>query len=418
MTYPVVNATSEENIHPAMHNAVVNVKANYNALGDDSTDDTSAFEAACQSNTTVLVPPGTYRVSNWDVTSKTNLTIVGMGGAVIKGPGGANGIVATFTTCDDLRISGLTFDANAITSFGGVRFYDCSRVWVEGNRYYDSGAVAPGATDRYSFVFTKTTDNNTDVHICGNVIEDLQLEVDHCTGATICHNKVYRSTATAGIGVFSTATGSPSVSDYDIHDNLIVNAQSSAGAITLNVDPVGTDNVTIQRMKVHDNTILFTGTTTPKRAVLVGTTDNTSVSTGCTFADIDIHDNSIIYAGGSFSGASIFFNSSTTTTITFERCSVEGNKLYGTGAGDGIDLRRFDNGTVIGNRVTNFNNRVNVGTASSASYADLIGTGSPEAAVTAGVGSVYHRTDGAGDTTIYTKTSGTTNTGWTAVDNV
>jgi hypothetical protein len=42
------------------------------------------------------------------------------------------------------------------------------------------------------------------------------------------------------------------------------------------------------------------------------------------------------------------------------------------------------------------------------------GTGSPEGAVTAPVGSLYTRTDGGVSTTLYVKTSGTGNTGWTA----
>lgn len=42
------------------------------------------------------------------------------------------------------------------------------------------------------------------------------------------------------------------------------------------------------------------------------------------------------------------------------------------------------------------------------------GTGSPEGVVTAPVGSLYSRTDGGADTTLYVKESGTGNTGWSA----
>lgn len=42
------------------------------------------------------------------------------------------------------------------------------------------------------------------------------------------------------------------------------------------------------------------------------------------------------------------------------------------------------------------------------------GTGSPETVVTAGVGSLYLRTDGGAGTTLYVKESGTGNTGWIA----
>lgn len=42
------------------------------------------------------------------------------------------------------------------------------------------------------------------------------------------------------------------------------------------------------------------------------------------------------------------------------------------------------------------------------------GTGTPESAVTAGVGSLFLRTDGGTGTTLYVKESGTGNTGWVA----
>jgi parallel beta-helix repeat protein len=43
-----------------------------------------------------------------------------------------------------------------------------------------------------------------------------------------------------------------------------------------------------------------------------------------------------------------------------------------------------------------------------------VGTGSPESAVTGGIGSLFLRLDGSTSTTLYVKTSGTGNTGWTA----
>jgi hypothetical protein len=42
------------------------------------------------------------------------------------------------------------------------------------------------------------------------------------------------------------------------------------------------------------------------------------------------------------------------------------------------------------------------------------GSGSPEGVVTANIGSLYLRTDGSTSTTLYVKTSGTGNTGWSA----
>lgn len=44
----------------------------------------------------------------------------------------------------------------------------------------------------------------------------------------------------------------------------------------------------------------------------------------------------------------------------------------------------------------------------------FVGTGSPEGVVTAPVGAIFRRTDGGATTTLYVKTSGVGNTGWTA----
>lgn len=45
---------------------------------------------------------------------------------------------------------------------------------------------------------------------------------------------------------------------------------------------------------------------------------------------------------------------------------------------------------------------------------DLAGSGTPEGAVTAPIGSTYRRTNGGAGTSFYVKESGTGNTGWVA----
>lgn len=56
----------------------------------------------------------------------------------------------------------------------------------------------------------------------------------------------------------------------------------------------------------------------------------------------------------------------------------------------------------------------NLGNNGLTAGAHLSGTGTPEGAVTALVGSLYLRTDGGANTTLYIKESGTGNTGWVA----
>jgi hypothetical protein len=62
-----------------------------------------------------------------------------------------------------------------------------------------------------------------------------------------------------------------------------------------------------------------------------------------------------------------------------------------------------------------FNKGILLGTGAAAPTSLFTtGAGSPEGVITAAVGSIYTRTDGSTSTTLYVKTSGTGNTGWTA----
>jgi hypothetical protein len=59
--------------------------------------------------------------------------------------------------------------------------------------------------------------------------------------------------------------------------------------------------------------------------------------------------------------------------------------------------------------------RIGYGTTAGADVIGIYyGTSTPEGVVTANVGSLFLRTDGGASTTLYVKTSGTSNTGWTA----
>ncbi len=141
------------------------------------------------------------------------------------------------------------------------------------------------------------------------------------------------------------------------------------------------------------------------------------------------------------------------------RCSVTGNRIDGAG-GTGISWTTPNNGSLTGNVITNcaygidlwfdtgtMDNVTVTGNSLAATVPfrptvlggtlgnnitiranpgldrdyldyknniiDITGTGTPEAVVTAGIGSVFHRRDGGASTSLYVKTSGVGNTGWT-----
>lgn len=79
----------------------------------------------------------------------------------------------------------------------------------------------------------------------------------------------------------------------------------------------------------------------------------------------------------------------------------EGINFGGTGVGGAIGIS-----TVSGKPI--------VFSSGASQILILIGTGSPEGVKTAPIGSLYLRTDGGANTTLYVKQSGTGNTGWVA----
>lgn len=106
-------------------------------------------------------------------------------------------------------------------------------------------------------------------------------------------------------------------------------------------------------------------------------------------------------SGGS--GVSSFYDFGTQTTI---RTSGNG-LLVGNSANGGVILSVSEAGSV---GVTN----IIVKSAASSTVSISSGSGSPESVVTAPIGSLFLRTDGGASTTLYVKTTGSGNTGWTA----
>lgn len=102
------------------------------------------------------------------------------------------------------------------------------------------------------------------------------------------------------------------------------------------------------------------------------------------------------------------------STGTDRRLSLYGNAIQvvqnsSSGTAQNLALQ-FSGGDVVVGSSTSTGLRLR----SSSGAAIFSGTGSPEAAVTAPVGSLFLRTDGGAGSTLYVKESGTGNTGWAA----
>jgi hypothetical protein len=325
----------------------------FGARGDGVSDDTKAIQSAiykAPQGAIIKFPKGTYLVSELSIKNRTGLSFVGEGKtSVIKQMPGAPRI-ATFRSAKNIVISQLQFDANGITSYGGVMFYDSEQIRIEDNWYIDSAPKPLGRTDRFAFVFGKGGAVSRDVQIRGNNIEDLQLEVDHARGVVIDGNTVTRAVRSAGIGIFTVGDNAVA-EDFQISNNKIVDPVGTG--IVVVIDPATSRNCIFRRISVTGNEVIRKATS--GYGIRIGTIDNSKATTGNVFEDIEIKNNKVVIEAGAPPAESmIFANSSPPAGITFKRVTVTGNEVVNNGSASdkwAIDLRRIQHSVVSENTV-------------------------------------------------------------------
>jgi Pectate lyase superfamily protein len=331
---------------------VVSVKA-FAAKGDGVADDTAAIQAAinaAKAGETIYFPSGIYDVSNFVVKNRSGLSFAGEGQkSVIRQRAGA-ARMATIEASRDIVISNLAFDANGIVSYGGVVFYAVTGVRIENNTFIDSAPKPIGRTDRYSFVFARGSAPSRDIKILNNVIEDLQLEVDHSQRMVIDRNSVKRAVATTGIGIFT--IGDKGIAeDYQITNNIVIDPVGAG--FSVGIDPPTDSHCVFRRITIADNQVIRTKTA--GHGVRIGTPNNSIKTTGNVFEDLVIKNNRLrIEATAPQPSQMIFANTTATAGILFNGLTVSGNKIENEGPGGkgyAIDLRRVQKSIVADNTV-------------------------------------------------------------------
>ena len=341
---------------------VVNVRE-FGARGDGVADDTAAIQTAINAakpGETIYFPGGVYGVSNFVVKNRSGLSFVGDGQkSTIKQKTGAARI-ATVEASRDIAISNLSFDANGIVSYGGVVFYAAKGVRIENNTFFDSAAKPMGNTDRYSFVFARGAEPSQDVRIVNNVIDDLQLEVNHAQRVLIDRNTVRRAIATAGIGIFT--VGDKAIAeDYQITNNTVIDPPGAG--ISVGIDPPTDNHCIFRRIRITDNQI--TRTKTAGYGIRIGTPDNSKKTTGNVFENIEIKNNRIRMESGAPQQLQLIVtNTSASAGIWFDRLVVTGNSLESNGSqnrGYAMDLRRIKNSIISDNSLKGVSNGISLG---------------------------------------------------------
>jgi parallel beta-helix repeat protein len=384
--------------------AVFNVKHTGFAGGalGDGVDDTDAILAAWDAAVlagggTIWFPAGVYRLTNPILENGSRIALTGAPGAVITQPRVASpGFTAlpTFVNCTDIHVVGLTFDTNGNDRFGGLRFWDCQRVWVEGNRFFDSAVQPPTGTDRVGLQFyTDTRDPERedyesplcqDVVIRNNVFDDLQIDTYACWNVWFQGNVVRRGNVTGGFIAIAKHWDGSTLENYFITDNLFEDIDGACIYMPLEDPPhpeasppvlTGRNYCTYRNFLIAGNVMTF-NTENSGRGVYFGIGSNDWPTMGNRFHDIQILNNQMYVkadAGTLPSFDGILGNNSTTSDIDFQRINISGNVIHGNGTGAGIDVRLcnsveirnnqvFDCGSGIGAQVAN-GNRIEGNTA-------------------------------------------------------
>jgi Pectate lyase superfamily protein len=340
---------------------VLNVKE-LGARGDGVTNDTAAIQAAINAapkGATIYFPVGTYILSDLKV-NRSGLSFVGEGReSIIKQSAGAARI-ATFEGSSDITITKLAFDANGIVSYGGVVFYTARRVRIESTWFTDSAPKPAGSNDRYAFVFARGASPSQDIQIRNNIIDDLQLEVDHSKGVVIEGNTVSRAVRTAGIGIFTIGDNAVA-EDYLITGNTVIDPMDGAG-FSVGLDPPKNRNCIFRKITITNNRIIRRKTA--GYGIRVGTPDNSTKTAGNLFEDLTIKDNQfLIEPTAPAPSQMIFANTSSAAGIVFKRLTVTGNKIENEGPKGGeyaVDLRRVQNSLMADNSIKGVANGISL----------------------------------------------------------
>lgn len=293
------------------------------------------------------------------------------------------------------------------------------RVANADNTYFVGTAVYP-ATDsalQLGLSISRWSDFFTDAAtIGGNLTQDV--------GGNITNTMEVGATGVAAWYVHDGTNAADGGWWYDTSGNRLVLRAANVDQLTLNASQFkpGLDNAlsageTAKRFSsVWGHAATFTNTLT-----LDATSPTFTMGDGVTTGQPEVR----ILRGPSGNGLVSFFDSDTTASVDDVRIVHGSDDRWRIDYHDGTDFREWlsvtDDATyAIGAGAQSAATLTLFG--SSGGRVEFVsggpvitsGSGTPESAVTADIGSIYMRTDGGASTSIYVKESGTGNTGWVA----
>ncbi len=438
----------------------------FGARGDGSTDDTAAIQAVIDSGKDVYFPAGNYSCGALTQTTNFQRFYANGQASIVKN---ANGVLMTssgnYVEFNGIQFVGTGFTGNNIDSSGSnPRFIYCSSYGTPGRALKATGAHVQIIGTCGIYATTDATASGYDI------------EIGVSGTATLYHQLygVYSGQATGGILLID--TGSHSIVGGQFGKLTVSSGTAPAGSnggMTANARILGDvvvnlSNSTFTSCQFSTQTITFgAGTSQHSLDASNKTATATIVNNG--------NANSTIIRSTSAGGTYDFSYGPSSWTGSFKVDNVnnwtfannaylqnaKGIRFFDSTGSDhnGITLSAGDDWTIGANNGANFTTIASgsvgifaaVGGANIAQfYASGVrpstddnltlgtstqrwqnvygtslrpgdgapiwtsGSGTPEGAVTAPVGSLYTRTNGGASTTLYIKESGSGNTGWVA----
>jgi hypothetical protein len=450
---------------------VVSVK-DFGAVGDGTTDDTVAIQAAINSGYSLVFPAGTYKCAN--LTQSTNFQRFYAAGNVTLQKN-ANGPILT-SSGSDVEFNGIGFRGesatpsftgnNFVSSGANLRLINCGSRWAYARAVLATGNHVQiiGTCDLYQTTDSSATGYDIEIGVSGTATLYHELIGVYSSqntggiklidvGSHTIHGgefgKLYIAAGTSPAGVNGGKTiGARILGNVTVEISSAIFSANQFGTVTITF-ALGTSGCSLDQsnsmtaVTVVNNgngnspIIKSIGTGSPSGIILQYGQDTSNSTIRYDADEIYFQDSNVSLANNK----AIKFADSTGTYYT--GLLLSSGDDWGIGANNGANFTTVNSGSggvylgvsavsimqaYTGGIRPQTDNSYNCGTSTqrwAQAYATNFrpgagtatwtsGTGTPEGSLTATVGSLYTRTDGGATTTLYIKESGTGNTGWVA----